>query len=144
MAIPTLEFFSSDWLQVAEGIQVVELRIVANPPVAAGVGIVVFARKTPPASNPQAPFGKVGNPAVIDNLPNTPAGAAFQLAVQRGCDYVIRFQGEAHLLMPGFQSVTCGFIFSHAQAVLENFGGAKTAANARAAALNGQTFFRTL
>lgn len=139
---PVLEYFTPDWIPVAADIQVVELRIIASPPVAAGVGIVVFARRTPTDPAQQPPFSRIGSQVVIDNLPNTPAGSAFQLPVQRGLDYVVRFQGEAHLLVPGFQSITVGFVLSHGGGPITNFDGAKTANNTRVAAINGQTFFR--
>lgn len=142
MPTTILEFFTPDWIPIAPDIQVVELRIIASPPVAAGVGIVVFARSTPADATQQTQFSRIGSQVVIDNLPNTSAGAAFKLPVQRGTDYVIRFQGEAHLLIPGFQSIAVGFILSHAGGPLTNFDGTKTAKNTRVAAINGQTFFR--
>jgi hypothetical protein len=128
------------------GSKVVQLRILAKPPVAAGAGIIVFSRTSPANPNDpndQPPFSRVGNQAIsIDNLPKTPEGDTFQLPVRSGMDYVIRFQGEAHLLLPGFESVEVGLELSHAKDLLEDFGGRKTANNTRFAAINGQTFFR--
>jgi len=137
MSVPVLEFFAPDWVLLPPGTPAVQLRIVAFPPVAANAGIVVFAR---PAVQ-GAPWTRVGN-SMVDNLPNTLPGEAFRMPVTTGTEYVIRFQGEAHLLMPGFQDVTVGFELSTPQGLLHNYGGPRTAHNTRAAGLNGDAFLR--
>lgn len=139
MATPELDYYVDAWIDIQPG--AVQLRLLAHPPVAAGVGIDVFTRPTPVADGAPAQWSRTVQ-AEIDNLPATPSGETFQVAVAAGNEYVIRFQGEAHLLMPGFQDVAVEFVLSSATAVLTNYGGAKVAAPARAAGLNGNAWLR--
>lgn len=141
MSVPVLEFFNANWVIVPVGVQTVQFKIIASPPVAANVGIVVFAKPTSPAPGQPDQWTQIGR-AEVDNIPNTLPGPGFNLPVKQGTDYVIRFQGEAHLLMPGFQTVTVGFDLAHAGGPLSNFDGPKTANNARAAGINGNAYLR--
>lgn len=141
MAVPVLEFFMPDWQVVPAAAGSIQFRLIAIPPVAANVGIVVFAKPTTPLPGQPTQWAKIGN-AFIDNIPNTVPGSVFQMSVARGVDYVLRFQGEAHLLMPGFQDVTVGFDLSSPLAPLTNFGGSHTANQTRAAGINGNAFLR--
>lgn len=141
MSVPVLEFFNADWIIVPAGTPAIQFRLIATPPVAANVGIVVFAKPTTPVPGQPAQWAQIGRTSV-DNIPDTLPGPGFSLPVRRGIDYVIRFQGEVHLLMPGFQAVTVGFDLSHAGGPLSNFDGSKTANNARAAGINGNAYLR--
>lgn len=138
MTIQTLEFYNADWIIIPKESGVVNFRLIANPPVAASLGIVVFAKKTTSSTGQWGQLGKTS----IDNIPGTLPGPGFQLPVQGGMDYVIRFQGEAHLLMPGFESITLGFDLSTENSPLSNLDGSKTASNSHAAGVNGNVFLR--
>ena len=139
----TLEFFSADWFDIPSVAREVRLRIVANPPVAAGAGIVGFARRLATDAEPQPAWARLPWNGVIDNVPQSAEPPVVHLALRRGLEYVLRFQGQAHLLMPGFAEIECGFVLEDDSGLpLENFGGSRKVQNVRAAAINGQTFFR--
>lgn len=155
MTVPTLEFFTTDWVAVPAESAVIQLQIVALPPVSANVGIVAFARLTPKAGETAPAWARIDIPvsigkpkkamkAEIDNMPNTSPGAIFQMDVRSGMDYVVRFQGQAHLLMIGFQDIKVGFVVSHTEDLrpLHDYGGPQTAADTRTAAINGDAFLR--
>jgi hypothetical protein len=134
MTVPTLEFYSADWHQIPANAGI-ELMLSASPPVAATVGIMAYAR---PASTAQ-PWTKIGK-TTIDNLAFTGPIQRFSMVVKHQIDYVLRFQGEAHLLMPGFSDIKIGFILQSQAGPITNFGGTQTASNTRAAAINGMAF----
>lgn len=141
MSVPVLEFFFADWQIIPPGTTTVQLHLTAFVPVAANAGIIVFARPMTQPGSPPAPWVRMGD-SMIDNIPNTLPGETFQMPVKKGTDYVIRFQGEAHLLMPGFQDMEVGFEVKTPQALLNNYGGMKRATNTRAAGINGDAFLR--
>lgn len=145
LPIPTLEFFNADWLLVpaggADASTSIQFSLLATPPVSAQVGVIVFAKGTAPVAGKAAPWAQVGRTS-LDNLPDSLPGQSVSLPMRRGMDYVVRFQGEAHLLMPGFQAVTVGFDVAHAGSVVTRLEGPKTAPNARAAAVHGHAYLR--
>lgn len=142
MSVPELEFYELNWLNVPAAAGVVRFRIVAAPPVAANAGVEIWAKPTtpPPGTQPQwAPVGKT----LVDNLPNTLPEAGFQLQVQKGVDYVLRFRGQAHLLDPASLPVTVGFELETGQGPLSNFSGTRTAPQgSRAAGITGSAYVR--
>jgi hypothetical protein len=140
MPLPVLEFFSSDWIAIPAQLKSIQFRIVAKPPVSANVGVTVFAKPTHPQNGQNANFAQIGKTS-IDNIPETIAGTGFSLPVQAGVDYVVRIQGEAHLLMPGFQEISVGFNISHASGPISNLEGDQTVAG-RAAGIVGDVYLR--
>lgn len=142
MAVPELEFYELNWLNVPAGAGVIRFRIVAAPPVAANAGVEIFMKPTIPPQGQTVQWAPVGK-TLVDNLPDTLPGPGFQMQVKRGFDYVLRFRGQAHLLDPAPLPVTVGFDLESAQGPLANFNGARTAnPPARAAGITGSAYLR--
>lgn len=81
--------------------------------------------------------------AKIDNIAATPIGPKFRWIVSPSMDYVLRFQGEAHLLMPSFGDIELKFdVVTNGGALITDFGGRKTENNTRMAGINGLVYLK--
>jgi hypothetical protein len=137
MAVPTIDFYTDKWLQIPRDAVYGELVLTAYPPVSASCGVVVFSR---PAGGGEWSVTEEGD---IDNIAQTKTGPGYRCILDADREYVIRFQGQAHLLMPGYADIALEFSVNDDDGnLITDFGGQKTAANTRSAGINGQVFLK--
>jgi hypothetical protein len=138
MAQPLLEFYAEGWMAVAAG--TVTLRLLARPPLLANAGVVLDWRQQ---TNPPGPWARMSGSAVIDNHPETVQGPAVTIPLKAGLEYVVRFQGQAVLAMPGFDDVEVAFTLSDSNGnLVTDFFGPQRAQKAHGAVMQGNVFLR--
>jgi hypothetical protein len=132
----TIEFKqAAKWVKLT-GNSFVTLRLKAKFPVRANLGVRFLRKKTKSAQQ-----WTVMGTAILDNDNSTAPPPEMTVSVQNGFVYAFDFQGAAKALMPGANQAAVEIsIHGASGAVLENFGGPKTA-NSSAAVLFGAAFF---
>jgi hypothetical protein len=107
MSIPVIDFSTSDWCEIPNDTVYLEIELIASPPVAANVGLVIFSRpiRVPQGVPPQ--WTKVKKDT-IDNLAYTASTPSIIFSVEPNTFYSFKVQGEAHVLMPGYEEFEIG------------------------------------
>lgn len=139
MALPIVNFSTSDWVDIPPGTQFIEIVLVADPPVAANVALVVFSR--PLISDGASQWTKVKS-EIIDNLAYTASTPSALFAVDPNNYYSFKVQGEAHVLMPGYESFDIGLLVNVAGGKgLVDYGGVSTVSG-QTAGIVGVSYLR--
>ncbi len=140
MAIPVLEFITENWVEIPQNSDKVRITILAKPPVAVSAGFIIFTRPIEEPNGETAHWRKIRQEG-IDNIPGTTEVSYLVFDVSPGNFYTFKQQGEAHLLMPGYEELTVGFLLDVEGKPFHNYGGQKTA-DARAAGIIGMTYLK--
>lgn len=139
MVLPTVNFSTADWVDIPPDTQYIEIILIAEPPVAANLAVVVFNR--PLVSDETSQWAKVKS-ETIDNLAYTASTPSTLFAVDPDNYYSFKVQGEAHVLMPGYQDFQVGLLVSIAGGkALVDYGG-PTTVDGQAAGIVGISYLR--
>lgn len=137
MAVPVLEFHIGEWLDIPPRSGFIALSVDARVPVAVSLGVAIFSKPTGDNLN----WSLLGK-RVVDNLAETPAQQKLELVVDPRRDYMLRFQGEAHVLLPGEKGIELSIAIEAQNGPITDFNGKKKSEKARAVGINGSAFLR--
>ena len=119
MTLPTIEFISNTWARFPAGTELIDFRLVAKPPVAASVSLVVYQ-----SSSNASTLTRVGE-YQLDNIPSTSPTARILVPIKSSKRYTFVFEGSAHNLFPNESNVSLAFQARVSGGRIDDYGAAR-------------------
>lgn len=138
MATPEIEFGTPGWNELDADVDHIRLTLRTKPPTGASLQITMYEARS--SDNADDPWVEVET-SIIDNLADTEPSPQYLTAVRPGMDYCFSMVGRAHLLMPGFDTLSVAITLSAPNGWENNLGGKKEL-TANRALLNGLIYVR--